>query len=120
MYSLFDNLISRYAPDCTLAGRYAVHVTYTSLDHRDRYSDEFTLDIGVARDSGYVTEKTIHDVAEALEKLRDTVVSWTIGNGIRAYTVDAEAYEHKQIQAMRERLAQFSDAKDPAPEDSEP
>lgn len=67
------------------------------------YEDVVVLDLSHLNGTQYITERTVHDVAEQLKELAKTTKSWTSGiRGIYVRTDDDLRREHERWEAERE------------------
>lgn len=64
--TLFDSFVTRFAKGLPMT--YIITLRYNDSRGRE-YVDEYVLDLSVYVGREYVEEKTIHDVAEGLERL---------------------------------------------------
>jgi hypothetical protein len=104
--TLWDSAITRHGT--TLPDRHEAVVTFK--DSRGEASDpfRFVLDWGTLWDRHLVTQRGVHDVAEALRGINKTVRGWSEGvgaKGVGVYVRDGDARDQRARAAQEERLA---------------
>jgi hypothetical protein len=68
---LFDD--GRTRTEAQLPDQYKVQVSYRGDPFKRRIQDSITLDIGTYREWGAIRRKDVHEVAEEIKKLRETL-----------------------------------------------
>ena len=65
------------------------HVQYKGRRGKDDYSEPFIIDL-TNYEGASIPDKTIHELATAVEKINKTIERWSQGNGIRVSTLDLD------------------------------
>lgn len=104
--SFFDSSTERLSPEADLPAKYSVTVKYKDR-HRKEWTDSYLLDIEALRGRMFVGEKTMEDVAKAVEDIHKQLSAWRTGFGGMKVVVqqekDAIREQQKWLASRREQ-----------------
>jgi len=105
--TLFDSLLTRYAPGHSLPRHHEVGVSYQGVGAvAGPWDDTFDLDIEILRNMEYVGEKTFVDLVDEVGAIRSTMKDWSdIGGGLKVLTQDLKTFQEERDQWRRQRIA---------------
>lgn len=80
---------------------YSARISYRSDGRRKPFNDEYILDLSFLLGLGEIHRKSLHDMAETLDKMQKDMHRWTEDmNGIRVYVLDHETHRRESALAM--------------------
>lgn len=90
--TLFD--VSHDRLEQKLPMRYGVTVEFSDFRRKHREQLPYVIDLGYLYDLDMIGEKTLHDVAASLDKIRQEIERWRSpqGKGLTAWVRDADSY----------------------------
>jgi hypothetical protein len=91
---LFDISHDRLKADLPL--RYDVTVKFKDARGRSQEPLRYVIDLAVLYDLEVVQERNVHHAAEALEKVSDTLKSWSTSGGMRVWLRDEDERSKRQ------------------------
>jgi hypothetical protein len=108
--TLFDSAIARLADNSPLPLRYTVSVTYSAPDFpKEKFRDQYELDIGAYRNMHYTRERGIEDLAKALDGLKRVFDKWDHNGALEVVTTDRKQADEELKQLYEERRRFFAE-----------